>query len=64
MTNIDLSGLNLDAMLHVVAGWFFSGTIASNTLFAVTVALVLFWLLSLVPEPKPRTTRGHYWLEQ
>ena len=59
MTLIDWQGT-----LDVALGWFTSGTIASNTLLALVLLLVLFWVVSLVPEPKSRSTRGHYWIEQ
>lgn len=56
--------IDWDGALAVALGWFFDGTIASNTRLALLVALVVSWVVMLVPEPKPKPQRAYYWLEQ
>lgn len=56
--------IDWDGALAVALGWFFDGTIASNTRLALLIPLVLFWTVLMVPEPKRKPQRAHYWLEQ
>lgn len=41
-------------IVSTMIGFLFTGTIASNTMRALVIALVLFWLLSIIPGPRPR----------
>lgn len=41
-------------IVSTMIGFLFTGTIASNTMRALVIALVLFWLVSITPEPRPR----------
>lgn len=56
--------IDFDGAWQVALGWLFDGTIASNTRLALLIALAVFWVALIVPEPKPRPQHAHYWLEQ